>query len=535
MSGNEEKVPGSAQETDQTIPAPVPGRPGKAVPRSRMSFNIAATLVLGVLLVVMVNYISNRHYSRSDWTKGGFHELSDKTVKVLEGLDRDVDIVVFISSSSRLHGDIEEVLDRYGSHTSHLGVEIVDPDLDPARFRVLQKKYKVRSGMVDEFTEMSEQVVVVRSGDSSKFVNVDDMTEIEYGDDFMSSGDAEIKGFKAEEAITGAILEVTSGEKLTVCFVEGHGEWESTSWNEDGLGTAVEFLRRDNYEVQTVDLQQAKAVPPECAVTVIAGPERPLPKEHVELLSSYLASGGNLLLFLEPIIDGEEVLPTGLEGLLEKVGIGSTNAVAIETDNDRLLVGGGVGIFVTLDYGEHAIVKPIEKFLSLWTLARPLTVIESSGAAPTVLVKTSESSWGERHIGESDSEDGVKKDADDIEGPLTLGVASRLPEGLMGTKPERDVKDGSAEGGRVVAYGDVHLLASGVVEDPTWVNRELFVGAVAWLTERENLISIPPKEIEKYEASLTIRDILVILVWVLVTIPGLVVVLGVFVALRRRR
>jgi hypothetical protein len=504
--------------------------PGRAVPRSRMITNIVATLVLGLLLMVMVNYLSSRHYVRGDWTRGGFHELSDKTVKVLSNLNRDVDVVVFISTASRLYTDLKEVLNRYSAESRKLSVEFVDPDLDPARFRVLQKKYKVRSGMVDEFTEMSEQVVVVRSGDSTKFVSVDEMTEIDFGDDYMSGGDAQIKGFKAEEAITGAILQVTSGERLTVCFVEGHGEWRTNSWEEDGIGTAVEFLRRDDYQVESFDLQNKKGVPAECAAAVVAGPERPLPSEHVAWLEDYLAGGGNLLLFLEPIIDGEDVLPTGLSGLLQKTGIGTTNAVAIETDTNRLMVGGGAGIFVTMDYGDHAIVQPIDQFMSLWTLARPLTIMERSEASPAALVRTSEDSWGERHIGESDTDEGVHKDADDIQGPLVLGAASRLPA----ARAEPSGQDGPV-GGRIVVYGDVHLLAGGVVDDPSWVNRELFVGAVAWLTEREDLISIPPKEVESYEANLTMKDIFMILAWVLITIPGLVVVLGVYVALRRRR
>lgn len=522
------------EQTERVEKQSTPPLPGKAVPRSRMTFNVVATLVLGLLLMVMANYLSARHYWRADWTAGGFHELSDKTVKVLQGLDRDVDVVVFISNASRLYGDLKEILERYSAHTGHVSVEFVDPDMNPVRFKVLQKKYKVRSGMVDEFTQMSEQVVVVRSGDSTKFINVDDMTEIDYGEDFMASGDAEIKGFKAEEAVTGAILEVISGEKLTVCFIEGHGEWKTQSWEEEGLGTAVEFVQRDNYAVESFDLQEKKAVPGECAAAVVAGPQRPLPADHVAMLEDYLASGGNLLLFLEPIIDGDEVLPTGMEKFLAKLGVDTTNAVAIETDSQRLLAGGGVGIFVTIDYGSHPIVAPIDQFLSIWTLARPLQIIEGSGAEPAVLVRTSEKSWGERHIGESDSEEGVTQDPDDIEGPLVLGVATRMPSNLMDA-PSTGEKKGEASGGRVVVYGDAHLLTSGVVDDPTWVNRELFMGALAWLSERENLIAIPPKKVEQYEANLTIRDILVILAWVLVTIPGLVIVLGVYVGLRRRR
>ena len=508
--------------------------PGKSVPRTSVVLNLSAMIVLGLVLLVMVNYFSGLLYHRGDWTSGGFRELSGKTVKVLSALDRDVDVVVFISRSSRVYADLKEILARYAAVTRRLDVEFVDPDIEPARFQMLQKKYNVRSGMVDEFTEMSEQVVVVRAGESTKFVDVEQMTEIDYSEDFMYSGEAEVKGFKAEEALTGAILEVTSGESLTVCFLEGHGEWSATSWDEQGIGGAVEFLKRDNYEIQSFELREKETVPVECAASVVVGPARPLPPDDAAKLETYLKKGGNLLLFLEPVIDGEDILPTGLEGLLEKVGVGTTNALAVEMDSKRLLVGGGVGIFVSPDYGDHPIVAPIDKFLSFWTLARPMTLIEGSGAAPSVLVRTSESSWGERHIAESDTDEGVQKDEDDVEGPLVLGVASRLPASML---PEPSGKEGetSSEGGRVVVFGDAHLLTGGIVDDPAWVNRELFTGSVAWLTQRDVLISIPPKEVERYDVHLTGRMILVTAIWVLVTIPGLVLVLGVYVWIRRRR
>lgn len=500
---------------------------GRSVPRSSQILNLSAMIVLCLVLLVMVNYLAGRHYVRGDWTSGGFYHLSDKTLSVLGALDQDVEVVVFISEAMPLYLDLKDILYRYGSHTKRLSVEFVDPDTDPVRFRVLQKKYKVRSGMLDEFTEVSEQVVVVRAGENSKFLDESDMTDVDFGDDFMYE-EPKFKGFKAEEAITGAILEVTTTEKLTVCFVEGHGEWDSAGWDEDGIGTAVEFLRRDNYEIDAFDLGEKSAVSDGCAAAVVAGPQRPLPRDDAAKLETYLRKGGALLLFLEPVIDGEDILPTGLEDLLEKAGIGSTNTLAVETDTSRLLVGGGVGIFITKDYAQHAIVGPVKGIPSFWSLARPLTVIEGSEVSASALVRTSESSWGERHIGESDTEGGVEKDSDDIEGPLVIGAASRLPGSML-------VDDAGEGSGRIVVYGDVHLLASGIVDDPTWTNRELFVGAVAWLTERESLIAIPPKEPESFDANLTTRDLIVVAVWVLVTIPGLVLLGGVLVWFRRRR
>ena len=65
-----------------------------ARPRTRL--NLALTAVLGLTVLVLVNYISSRHYTRWDWTTEGLFTLSDRSQQVIRELDDDVQIYVFL-------------------------------------------------------------------------------------------------------------------------------------------------------------------------------------------------------------------------------------------------------------------------------------------------------------------------------------------------------------------------------------------------------------------------------------------------------
>ena len=59
--------------------------------RRRIVFGstLGAAALLALALVGILNYLGFRHYARWDWTKSRLYTLSDKSVSIVEGLDRD--------------------------------------------------------------------------------------------------------------------------------------------------------------------------------------------------------------------------------------------------------------------------------------------------------------------------------------------------------------------------------------------------------------------------------------------------------------
>ena len=63
-------------------------------------------------------------------------------------------------------------------------------------------------------------------------------------------------------------------------------------------------------------------LPKECDAIFVLGPVKAFSQDESAALKRYLEAGGNLLLALDPVIDGEQIAPTGLEGLAQSCVLG---------------------------------------------------------------------------------------------------------------------------------------------------------------------------------------------------------------------
>ena len=191
--------------------------------RPRTKLNFLLTAVLGLVVVVLVNYLSSRHYKRWDWTTQGLFTLSERSRQVLRELDQDVQVYVFLGRDEQDFADIETLLEEYRAVTDRIVVEWVYPDRDRMRYQALADQFGIDSWLAGDVT-LSQVPVVLTSGDRKWKVERHQLIV----EDFESFDDAD--GHKldvqSERALTGAILEVTTGEPTKICFAKGHGEWE---------------------------------------------------------------------------------------------------------------------------------------------------------------------------------------------------------------------------------------------------------------------------------------------------------------------
>ncbi|HET9765621.1 MAG TPA: Gldg family protein, partial [Thermoanaerobaculia bacterium] len=106
----------------------------------------AALLVLAI--VVILNYLSFRHYQRWDWTKSHLYTLSEKSLSIIKGLDRDVSVIVFMDDQSPTFQPTRELLERYAAASPKIKVSVVDPLRNPARAQQLVQQYQVQRAAV---------------------------------------------------------------------------------------------------------------------------------------------------------------------------------------------------------------------------------------------------------------------------------------------------------------------------------------------------------------------------------------------------
>ena len=467
---------------------------------------LGLSVVLGLGVLVLVNWIGSRHYRRFDWTSSRLYPLSDKTEKVLKGLKAPVNVTVFMIEGTQLFPEVQELLKRYKSVSPVITVETLDQTRNRARAEALVKEFGITGPSV-----------VFKSGDRKKYVTVDQLAELDFSKSRMG-GEPSIKSFKGEQEFTSAILTVTESKTPKVLFTSGHGERKIDSRGRDGFFAVAETFRRDNCTVTEWASLGAGEVPAGTDLVVVAGPKSGFTLPEADALKAYLGAGGRALLFLDAEFapgKGTAMLELGLTPVLESLGVKLDDDIVV--DPKRSVPTMGPETVFSSSFRPHPITKMLEGSAIVFPLARSVRLAEKmpDGLTGTILAETSPDGWGETDLKNPEA----RKDDKDIAGPVSLAVA---------------VESGSAEKKlRVVAVGDADFASNGGIANAA--NSYLLTGAANWALEREALISIPPRATDQVAVTLTRGDISTMTLVSLVVLPLAAVAAGLAVYLRRRR
>ena len=199
--------------------------------------------------------------------------LSPKSVAVLHELDKDVDLYVFMSRGEPNFGHTEELIQRYKAASPRLKVHYVDPDREPGEFKLLAQRFGVMGG-----DDAGPATTVRRRRGRGRARRQELAREPRRpgrlghgapGED----GAQEQVSVKAEQALTGAIVQVVSGRATKVCVTKGHGEWSLEESAERSLASLKLGLRHDNIEWQAFETLGSKEVPKELRRRARARPD----------------------------------------------------------------------------------------------------------------------------------------------------------------------------------------------------------------------------------------------------------------------
>jgi ABC-type uncharacterized transport system involved in gliding motility auxiliary subunit len=487
---------------------------------------LGAGVLLAIALFIIVNYFGWKYHQRFDWTESQLYSLSEKTENVLAELDRDVEVVVFMSPGDELFSAVSEQLARYEAGTPRVEIRYVDPEKNLLEAQTLVDKY--------ELSHLN--VLVFDSGDDRRIVDSTELADYDYSG--MQYGqNAQLTGFKGEQVFTSTLLDLMESRKPRILFTTGHGELSLDDQSPEGMSLARELLGKDNFELEEWATIGQAQVPPGTDLLVIAGPDSTFLEPELQMLRSYLAGGGRMLALLDPTLAiGGGLVPTGLESLLLEFGVEVGDDIVVDPSNPLPFFGAET-LFVT-SYSDHTIVRSLDQA----QLPVVVALARSVGLAPEIegyqmqeLMRTTADGWGETGI---DNLEAVELDERDLLGPVPLAVAvepaSEVAEGEEGTPSDPVAESAGPESQmRLVVVGDSDLATNTQLQNVP--NATFLANALNWLVERETLVGIPPKQPEQVKLSLT-RTQLSRLTWlVLIILPGLVILAGLTVYLRRRR
>jgi len=480
-----------------------------AKPRTRI--NVALTAVLGIVVVVLVNYVSSRHYKRWDWTSEGLFTLSERSQQTIRELEEDVQIYVFLGRDEQDFADVETLLEEYVALTNRIQVEWVDPDRDRARYQALADQFGIDSWLAGDVT-LSQVPVVVTSGERKWKVERHQLIV----EDFESFDDADGQklDLQSERALTGAILEVTTGTPTKVCLAAGHGEWETGAYGDRSFDAVARELDWEKIEVEPFEIHK-RDVPESCDALFVVSPQRPFAEEEVAIVERYLQSGGSVLLAFDPVLKDQTFAPTGFEAALEARGILVGRDLVIEKDPDQQLPGNAGDLFLAANLGTHPLVEGVRKrgggFLIV--VARSVDAVE--GSDTEVLFRASPKAVAETDLEKALNPEKGSKPTPPRAVPLAVAWEHVPPLG----EDMKPVRSDGAEPGRLLVVGDSDWMSSELLDNPQFGNVDLLSATAGWLTQREALINIAPRKTKAQVVVMSDADLVNLLFRVVVLLP----------------
>jgi ABC-type uncharacterized transport system involved in gliding motility auxiliary subunit len=412
---------------------------------------------------------------------------------------------------------VKELLGRYQALSPRVKVEEIDPERNPARAELIGQQLDVRK----------VGTVVFQSGSKKKFVTEDQLAEFDFGG--MPGQGGAPKSFKGEQAFTSAILAVTSQKSPKVYFASGHGEKSLDEAGESGLSQVKDLLEKDNDSPAAWDSLGKAEVPKDADLVVVAGPRTALLPQEIAALDRYLGAGGRVLLMLDPVLPkpGGPRTDFGLSGMLASWGVKLDDDIVVDPGNSLPFM--GAETVYANHFGSHETVAPLSsaRMAVVFPLARSVSAGTASraGFSATPLVETTSEGWGETDLQHLNA---VKKDDADIKAPLALGMAVSRPENAKSPA----AADASSHA-RLIVFGDSEFASNADLQNVS--NANLFLNCLHWLVGSEDLVGIAPKNPEQTTLAIPSSGMRQIGLLSLLGIPGLAILMGVFVWMKRRQ
>ena len=482
--------------------------------RTGIRLGVGLQVLSALVIYVLLNYLGFVHYERLDFSRSKKFSLASQTRTVLKEFKKPVEIIVvasptFLSPAARIFGDLRALLDEIlFSKREGLRVEYVDPTRNPTRVQDLKTKYGLAA---------VDNLLILDFDGRHRLVDIFEMGEFDMSP-VATGGEPILTAFRGEQILTAALVAILKPDTETVYFLEGHGE---ASPRRD-LSNFAEAVSLQNAAVRPLSLADSDSLPADASAVVIAAPQADLEEREAAVLGAWLREGGRLLVLLDP-----NASTPRLHALLANSGI--------IPRNDRVLrlielpFATGILRDVTAEVLPNAeITRRLLGVNILFpgatqSLAFDTKLAEAEKIRIRPIVQAAEEFWGETDYAPNQPQGVAYEDGVDAGFPLFI-AASADRDGV-----EDDRVD--VQSSRLIVIGTSQFAFNASLTKP---GLDLLVGAVNTLIDRGSLGGITPKNITRFNLHLTDAQLSRLAFVVMLAIPGLAALAGLFVAWSRR-
>lgn len=468
---------------------------------------ILLVLIIFAIYLGVTTLLNKVTLPEIDCTKDKVYSLSDETKTKVKNLNKDVKITLINYSSN---SSIKDIINRYKSLSKKVTVEEIN---NLASRADIMAKYSLST---------NSSLIVVSSGEKEKTISSSDL----YTYDYTTNQQVDT----TEEAITNAIVEVITDKKPKVYMLSNHVRYATTSYS-----TLTDILTKDANEVEPLDLLSAGKVPDDCNALIITTLKDDFTDIERDNILTYINNGGKLLLLCGTNIEGTAL--TNFQKILDAYGVSIEKGVIFEGTSSNMI--NGYPDFIVEEMTSNSTIKSSNMTLKacLIDAAAINTTTDSNkqtelGVRYETLMQTTSNAF----IRTNYNIQSVKKSSSDSEAKsYTLGV--------LATKTVADNKTS-----KLIIYGNELFIAdmpiqieSSPAQNQTYQtyaialynNKDIAANAVAYLNEREDLITIR-KNHDDVSYNVTKEQHNVIMMIIFIT-PLVIIIVGIIVWQVRRR
>ena len=234
---------------------------------TKHGMNMGLLILMGLVLMVAVNFLGVRFDHSFDMTKNKINTLSDQSKTLLDALKEDLQIKVFYrgSETKELQTQLKQNFAAFIDHSGKVKIEFVNALLEVE----LAKKYL-----------QGPSPFVVMAEYKGKRLPI-----------------AEPYG---EQETISTISKVIRTENREIYFLYGHGERSVDEDTNMGISLLKRHLEDEGYTVKGLNLLNNEEMPKPPAVLVIAGPKSLLTDGELSKIRDFARAGGRLMIAADP-------------------------------------------------------------------------------------------------------------------------------------------------------------------------------------------------------------------------------------------
>lgn len=358
---------------------------------------IKLAIIIGI--IIAVNIIASRIFTRIDLTKNKSYTLSQVSKEIVGNLQDKIVIKAFFSDNlpapyNTLRRQVQDILADYKSYSNgSLNFEIYNPTAedDNNESQKEAQKYGIQPVQIQVIDNDKLEVKNTYLGMAILYQGKQELLPV-----IQSTANLEYD-------LTSSIKKLTTEKKKKVGFLSSNGEYDYTKF------ANINNILSAQYELTKIDLNTTRVIPDDITTLVIMGPKGEYPEWQKFLIDQFIMKGGNAAFLLNKVVPNfqqqvviGDIVKNNLDDMLQSYGIVLNNDLVRDAQCSQVQVQSQIGIPISINYPyfpnitkinqEITAFKNIKSVITSFVSSIDMSAASSKGLKATPLLTTSDKS-----------------------------------------------------------------------------------------------------------------------------------------------